>query len=796
MTTQFSVVLRELRRRVPLTQEELADRAGVSVRTIRRLETGERANPQLDTVRLLADALGLAPDERARVLAVVDGHAAAAELAVPAELVGSAELVVPAEAAERAEPAAPAEPVVAPPAEEAGRDTEPPAGAPNRTEPAAVRPSGAVGLLAPAAPVESTLERRLAAAADDLAHAVGARLGREEELRRVQDPFPLPVRWQLAPEGVMDHWENICRASPGATARPLDLAGRLPEVAEVYRRVPSGRLVVLGRTGSGKSVLAARFVLDLLGARPPGGAVPVVFALGSWDPTATLFRDWLAAQLVRDHPGLEATGPDGGDLATALVEAGRVLPVLDGFDELATGLHRPALDALNATTLPLLLTSRPGEYAAVAGAAALTAAAAVRLTDLTVADLADYLPRTARKSGGGTAWDPVLAELRAHPERPACLNLRTVLTTPLMVGLARTAYSGPDGADPAALLDPARFASQHDLEDHLLASFIPTVYRDPDARWDPDRVRGWLAHLARHLDRLGTQDLAWWQLGASMRRSARMVVLGVVAGLFVGVLSGALIRLLGAPTAGGTPVNALVLALENWAGFGLAFALGHGIGNAVEGGPFRPSRVRLAPRGGARRLRARFLPRLAVGVAGGLGAGVVLGLANSAGHNPMGIPGSGFPGGLATGIAMGVVSGVAWGLLAGVEAPVDIRSSVDPAHLLRTNRRMVVGGFAGLGVVLGLLHAALLALAQGRLDPATLPLDLTVGPVVGFAIGVCVTAWGHWLVFARVWLPLTGKLPWSVAAFLDDACRRGVLRQVGAVHQFRHARLQAHLASS
>jgi hypothetical protein len=32
-----------------------------------------------------------------------------------------------------------------------------------------------------------------------------------------------------------------------------------------------------------------------------------------------------------------------------------------------------------------------------------------------------------------------------------------------------------------------------------------------------------------------------------------------------------------------------------------------------------------------------------------------------------------------------------------------------------------------------------------------------------------------------------------VAGFLDDACRRGVLRQVGAVYQFRHARLQAHL---
>jgi len=65
--------------------------------------------------------------------------------------------------------------------------------------------------------------------------------------------------------------------------------------------------------------------------------------------------------------------------------------------------------------------------------------------------------------------------------------------------------------------------------------------------------------------------------------------------------------------------------------------------------------------------------------------------------------------------------------------------------------------------------------------------------VTGLAIGTSLTAWGRWLVFARVWLPLTGRLPWSVAGFLDDGCRRGVLRQVGAVYQFRHARLQTHL---
>ncbi len=58
------------------------------------------------------------------------------------------------------------------------------------------------------------------------------------------------------------------------------------------------------------------------------------------------------------------------------------------------------------------------------------------------------------------------------------------------------------------------------------------------------------------------------------------------------------------------------------------------------------------------------------------------------------------------------------------------------------------------------------------------------------------TAWGQWFVFARVWLPLTGRLPWDLVAFLEDAYHRGVLRQTGAVYQFRHLRLQHHLGSA
>lgn len=69
---KISELLREFRMRECLTQEELAERSGVSARTIRALELGARREPRLSSVRRLAQALALpAADWEALVLAMV-----------------------------------------------------------------------------------------------------------------------------------------------------------------------------------------------------------------------------------------------------------------------------------------------------------------------------------------------------------------------------------------------------------------------------------------------------------------------------------------------------------------------------------------------------------------------------------------------------------------------------------------------------------------------------------------------------------------------------------------------------
>lgn len=65
----FGSLLRRYRSAAGLTQEELAERAGISPRAISALERGDRRSPHRDTVAQLADALALSPAERERFAA-------------------------------------------------------------------------------------------------------------------------------------------------------------------------------------------------------------------------------------------------------------------------------------------------------------------------------------------------------------------------------------------------------------------------------------------------------------------------------------------------------------------------------------------------------------------------------------------------------------------------------------------------------------------------------------------------------------------------------------------------------
>lgn len=769
MTDQLGTLLRRLRTRSGLTQEQAAERSGVSVRTIRRLETGKSSDHRLGTLNLLADALEAGPEDRQRLAALLAGTRTDAAPGPP-------------------------EPLPGPP------------------------------------PVHGSL----AEAAGELAREVRRRWQREEEQRRVQDPFPLPVRWRDAPAYLTDHEENIQRLPSGAPSSRTDLSGDLRSVAEVYRRISSGRLVILGRAGSGKSILTIRFLLDFLAAPAPADRVPVIFSIGSWDPTAVALRDWLIDRLLRDHPYLTRRVPSGSTLAAALVDADLVLPVLDGFDEIAEGLRQEALETLNATSLPLVLTSRREEFADAvrAARAPLVWAAGVELTDLTLDDLAAYLPRTVRPVGGpdgdggtGADWDVVLRGLRAK-KTVASEHLTQVLSTPLMVILARTMYSEMPEQDPAELLDSARFPAAHLLEEHLLAGFVPTVYRRrvPERtavghrgrrrNRDPQRAERWLGYLAHHMVRLDRdqQDLAWWRIGDSLPRSTRVMAVVVTSALCVAV-SGWVVGLFAHQVTSG---DMLVVGALMGPAAGLAFGSVYGIISRFGPGAFEPAHVRLrmpgTGHGSGRRPLRTFTTRFATVLLGGFMTGVGCSTALTLDRllNGLVITSEVIEGTLINMLAFGLIfgssAGLVFGLLAALEAPLDIASAATPGSLLALNRAtvrrqtLVLGPMLTLAIALGgrpiadLLQVFFGPMSWGTEDGFFIGAVGGLGGALSYALSF--TAWGRWVTLSRIWLPLTGRLPWDMAVFLDDAYQRGVLRRIGAVYQFRHIRLQHHLGHS
>ena len=70
----FATLLKRYRVAAGLTQEELAERANLSVRGISNLERGARHLPQHATIELLAEALQLAGSDRAAFVAAARGR--------------------------------------------------------------------------------------------------------------------------------------------------------------------------------------------------------------------------------------------------------------------------------------------------------------------------------------------------------------------------------------------------------------------------------------------------------------------------------------------------------------------------------------------------------------------------------------------------------------------------------------------------------------------------------------------------------------------------------------------------
>jgi hypothetical protein len=694
---------------------------------------------------------------------------------------------------------------------------------------------------------------------------------------------PIPVTWgrpsiPLAGPVTAAVGSRRFAPLPGLTpVREVQLAaGWIDDLHDVYGGLGSGRLVVAGAPGSGKSSAAVLLVLAALRHRDEVRAedrtkipVPVLFTAQDWDPRQQPVKGWLTGRLQQTYPlfaGWTGTANAGG-----LIDAGKLTVILDGLDEIAEELRPVALQALSQANFRVVVLSRTAEMAsAISQHGMLQDAAAVELRIINPATAAGYLERI-QVDPPPSGWQDLINRIRASPASP----LTEMLNSPLALTLIRDTYLSDD--DARELLDYCDTIQQRAsgvqtaeaITGHLLDRVLPAAYTprpgQPPPRYDLQTAQNALARIATRMNHDGTRDLQWWQVPRWAPPAPRIIVGGLVACLlveFAFALVGAVIALVTGiitrfPAEFATEISeAAVYTLLIGAFFGLAAGGTAGVAARGTGGP--PTRIGKIRRPKLRRVLTTanlvigvlvgLISGLWAGLSEGLVAGIVLGPAsgvccaavvNYAIKRParsteetgktrlrrvftrpdvvVGLA-VGLVLGLMTGIlfglkhgvitsanygiTMGVFGGMAAGLaisLANAFTDPDSTSSPSPATSWHNDRRHAMAIGVVVGVVIGVVTGvAVGALATSKGDITGLQYGLGCGIVFGLmgglvgGIGIS-HAWPTRLAAAQ--LAMRWRTPLKLMDFLDDARKRNVLRTVGPVYQFRHARLQDHLAA-
>jgi hypothetical protein len=617
--------------------------------------------------------------------------------------------------------------------------------------------------------------------------------------RRLVHPAPLPIRWRRSDAPVAG---PVSAAGyprfdplPGLTAVGGSelCAGDKDALHQVYGGLPSGRLLLIGPPGSGKSGAAILLLLDALRYReqatPEDQAripVPVLFTLHGWDPgSGTSVTDWLADKLAETYPMFH--GRAGRRAATDLLTAGQVAGFLDGLDELPETVRSGVLVALADAPCRLVLLARTVEAVTAAHHHPLAGAVALEVQPVAPVDAAAYLLQPL-VDPPPAPWQTISDHLAgsAHRDRRADA-VSKALTNPLALSLLRDVY-GPTGRVDE-LLDTSRFPTAARIENHLLDQAVTAAYTprpgQPRPRYSVATAHRTLRFLAARLTEHHTSDLAWWHIPTWTPHSARVItaaVTTVFANVFVNFLA---LGLVFGPTVG------LLVGLL----FGLANVLAL-VPMSWRGVPIMPRRItRPTYRNTAHDLMFGLISGLVGGLLAGLSVGLVFRLSVA----------------LICGLSMGLAAGLAAIALRGLTQHTQVQESpLGPADVWRHDRNAGLVCIPLSGLIVGLL-AAFTARLVPELVPeltsrlsAILSVGLTVGLVLGIGsavmarrVGTAATAPGAATTetaLAGVHLAVRHKIPLRLIAFLEDARSRHLLRTVGPVYQFRHVKLQDRLA--
>jgi hypothetical protein len=357
-------------------------------------------------------------------------------------------------------------------------------------------------------------------------------------------------------EAVSHAWEQVLEL-PDQKRQILPADKKMSKIFDEMNRA----LLILGVPGSGKTITLLQLARDLIAQAELDGIVsqpvPVVFNLATWTRGQSLV-DWLVAELSAKYQIPRRIG-------RPWLESNRLLPLLDGLDEVRPAERLACVEAINHFRTEfglsgLAVCSRWEEYTSLPVRLKLNGA--IRLQPLTLEQVCDYL------EAAGSKLEVLLTALQVDDD------LKILAKTPLTLGIMILAYQDIS-------IESLIGQSHRTLEarrKHLLDTYVERMFLRKGKNKGPYRnrqIKAWLSWLAQGMHRHNQGIFLIEQLQPSWLSSRTWVwayVLGsriitlLFWGLMIGLASPSAARYLGLtdtliPGLGGWLIACLVFGL-------------------------------------------------------------------------------------------------------------------------------------------------------------------------------------------------------------------------------------------
>jgi hypothetical protein len=326
-------------------------------------------------------------------------------------------------------------------------------------------------------------------------------------------------------------------------------------------------LLILGEPGSGKTITLLQLAQGLIAQAEADETfshpVPVVFNLSSWLDKGQPLIDWMIGELTAKYQIPKRIG-------RPWLENNRLLPLLDGLDEVKPENRAACVEAINQFVAEfglagLVVCSRLKEYTRLPVRLKLNGA--IRLQPLTLEQIYDYL------DGAGSKLDALRTTLQSDE------SLREMAQSPLILGIMSLAYQDVPLED----ITQGSLNTPEKRRKHLFDTYIERMFRRTGQREKPytdEQTKDWLSYLAQEMTQhnlsifqIEQLQPSWlssikWRLTYLIcSRAANVLITALFLGLLMGIGDSQVLKL----------AKPLIPGLFGWLLVGLLLGLCVGI---------------------------------------------------------------------------------------------------------------------------------------------------------------------------------------------------------------------------